>query len=581
MMKKKRRVTFPWWLFSYLRGSETLLFVAAITMFINAGVTSYLAYFVKNIVNSVFVTKNEEMIKLIPFILVLLVLLKGIAFFVNYYTMSYLGQIVITKLREDLYDKILRLPMERFLLEPSGTFISKVMNDTNLLQDFTSRQVATFLRNFLTAFGLIVVVFYQDFTLAFIGLVALPLIGYIISRIGKRVKKYTERMQERLATVTNHLFEGIKSIREIKLLGVEEKFSELFRKDNAKYFREFMKIKKIEGIYPTTVEFIAALIVGFLIFYGGMKIVKGELTAGAFFSFIIALIMAYEPVRKLGQNYNKIQQSIAVAERVKEILDLPDEYSLKDGKEELKTSVKCLEFRNVWFKYPNSEHFTLKDISLSFEAGKEYAIVGKTGSGKSTLISLIPRLYDPDRGELLVNGRNIRDFTLKSLRKKIGVVSQDIVVFRGTVRENIAIGNPSASFEEIVEAAKIASIHDFIVSLPEGYDTVIGDGGIQLSGGQRQRIAIARVVLKDPDILILDEATSALDSETEAAVQRALDEKFKNRILIAIAHRLSTVINSDRIIFLKEGKVVGVGKHEELYGNLSDYRKLCDIQFSI
>jgi len=342
-----------------------------------------------------------------------------------------------------------------------------------------------------------------------------------------------------------------------------------------------MKIKKIEGIYPPIVEFIAALIVGFLIFYGGIRIVKGELTAGAFFSFIIALIMAYEPVRKLGQNYNKIQQSVAVAERVKEILDLPDEYSVKDGKEELKSSVRKLELRNVWFRYPGSERFTLKNISLSFEAGKKYAIEGKTGSGKSTLVSLISRFYDPEKGELLINGKNIKDFTLKSLRRKIGVVSQDIVIFRGTIKENIAVGKPSASFDEIVEAAKIACIHDFIVSLPQKYDTVIGDGGIQLSGGQKQRIAIARAVLKNPDILILDEATSALDSETEAAVQRALDEKFKDKILIAIAHRLSTVVNSDKIIFLKEGKVVGVGTHEELYENLLDYRKLCDIQFSI
>jgi len=572
---------FPWWLFSYLKGYELLIIAAIVSMLVNAGVTSYLAYFVKNIVNSVFVSKDEEMIKIIPYILISLVFVKGIAFFINYYTMSYLGQIVITKLREDLYDKILRLPMERFLVESPGSLISKIINDTSLLQDFTSRQVATFLRNFLTTLGLIAVVFYQDLELAFFGLIALPLIGYLISRIGKRVKRYTAKMQDRLAVVTNHLFEGVKNIREIKLLGIEGKFSVLFKKDNNRYFKEFMKIKKIEGIYPPIVEFIAALIVGFLIFYGGIRIVKGELTAGAFFSFIIALIMAYEPVRKLGQNYNKIQQSVAVAERVKEILDLPDEYSVKDGKEELKSSVRKLELRNVWFRYPGSERFTLKNISLSFEAGKKYAIVGKTGSGKSTLISLIPRFYDPEKGELLINGKNIKDFTLKSLRRKIGVVSQDIVIFRGAIKENIAVGKPSASFDEIVEAAKIACIHDFIVSLPQKYDTVIGDGGIQLSGGQKQRIAIARAVLKNPDILILDEATSALDSETEAAVQRALDEKFKDKILIAIAHRLSTVVNSDKIIFLKEGKVVGVGTHEELYENLLDYRKLCDIQFSI
>ena len=572
---------FPWWLLSYLEGSGFLILIAIVAMFINAGVTSYLAYFVKNIVNSVFVNRDEEMIKLIPFILVALILVKGIAFFTNYYIMAYLGQVVINRLREDLYEKVLRLPMEKFLLEPPGSLISKIINDTNLLQDFASRQIATFLRNVLTAIGLIAVVFYQDFELAFVGLVALPLIGYLISRIGKKIKKYTAKMQDRLAVVTGHLFEGIKNIKEIKLLGIEEKFSALFREDNAKYFKEFLKIKKVEALYPPTVELLASFIVGFLIFYGGMRIVEGELTAGTFFSFIIALIMAYEPVRKLGQNYNKIQQSVAVAERVKEILDLPDEYDLKDGREELESSVRRVEFRNIWFRYPNSERFTLKNVSLSFEAGKKYAIVGKTGSGKSTLVSLIPRFYDPERGELLINGRDIRNFTLKSLRRKIGVVSQDIVIFRGTVRENIAVGKPSASFEEIVEAAKVACIHDFIVSLPQKYDTVIGDGGIQLSGGQRQRIAIARAVLRNPDILILDEATSALDSETEAAVQKALDEKFKDRILIAIAHRLSTVINSDSIIFLREGEVVGVGKHQELYESLLDYRKLCDIQFSI
>ena len=572
---------FPFWLFRYLKQFKFLVVVALFTLLLNAALTSYLAYFVKVVINTVFVEKNQRMVELIPIILIVLVFFKGVTFFINYYTMAYIGQRIIASLREELYSRIVSLPLDSLLRDSPGSFVSKVINDTAFLQDFTTRQIATFARNLFTAIGLIGVVFYQDFELAVIGFLGLPLVGYIISRIGRKIKRYTDRMQDKLAVITDRIFEAVRNIKEIKLLGLEKRFGEIFRSDNYRYLKEFMRIKRVEGIYPPVVELTGAVIVGFLIFYGGKKVFDGTTTPGAFFSFIVALIMSYEPVRKLGQNYNKIQQSIAVAERLKEILDLPDEYSLKDGKEELRSPVKRLEFKGVWFKYPNSEHFTLKDISLSFEAGKKYAIVGKTGSGKSTLISLIPRFYDPDRGELLVNGRNIRDFTLKSLRKKIGVVSQDIVVFRGTVRENIAIGNPSASFEEIVEAAKIASIHDFIVSLPEGYDTVIGDGGIQLSGGQRQRIAIARVVLKDPDILILDEATSALDSETEAAVQRALDEKFKNRILIAIAHRLSTVINSDRIIFLKEGKVVGVGKHEELYENLSDYRKLCDIQFSI
>jgi subfamily B ATP-binding cassette protein MsbA len=571
---------FPWWIFGYLKDLKVFLVVAIVTLLLNAGITSYLAYFVKDIVNTVFVTKNERMITLIPFILFGLVLAKGIVFFVNYYTMAYIGQKVIARLRDDLYEKVLRLPLEQFLIEPPGAFISKIINDTSLLQDFTSRQVATFTRNLLTAIGLIGVVFYQDFELAVLGFIGLPLIGFIISRIGKKIKKYTNRMQDKLAVITNHLFEGVKNIKEIKLFGLEEKFSRLFQMDNNRYLREFMKIKKVEGIYPPIVEITAAVIVGFLIFYGGKKIVAGELTAGAFFSFIIALIMAYEPIRKLGQDYNKIQQSISVAERVKRILDLPDEYQLKDGDRELEKPIEKLEFKGVSFKYPGSENSTLKGINLFFKKSKKYAIVGKTGSGKSTLVNLIPRFYDPTEGRIEVNGIDLRELKLKPYRRRIGVVSQDIILFRGTIRENIAVGKPEASFEEIVEAAKVANIHDFIESLPKGYDTLIGEGGIQLSGGQKQRVAIARAVLKNPDILILDEATSALDSETEVVVQRALDEKFRDKILIAIAHRLSTVVNSDLIIFLREGEVIGVGSHKELYKNLEDYRKLCDIQFA-
>ncbi|WP_456342411.1 ABC transporter ATP-binding protein [Thermovibrio sp.] len=573
--------SFPWWLFRYLKELKFLVAVSLITLILNAAITSYLAYFVKVVVNSVFVNKDPQMIKLIPLILIGLVAFKGIVFFINYYSMAYIGQRVIATLRQELYEKVIRLPIEHFLKEPPGSFVSRVINDTSLLQDFTSRQIATFIRNLLTAAGLIGVVFYQDFKLALIGFIGLPLVGYIISKIGKRIKRYTDRMQNRLALITNHLFEGVKNVREIKLFGLERRFSELFRKDNEKYLKEVMKIKLVEGIYPPVVEITGALLIGFLIFYGGREVLLGNTTPGAFFSFIIALIMAYEPIRKLGQNYNKIQQSSAVAERIKKILSIPDEYQLKDGEEKLKGKVEKVEFKNVSFSYPNSERKALRGVNLKFLKGKKYALVGKSGSGKSTLVNLIPRFYDPTEGSIEVNGKNYKNYKLLYLRKRIGMVSQEIILFRGTIRENIAIGKPDATFEEIVEAAKIANIHDFIVSLPQGYDTLIGEGGIQLSGGQRQRIAIARAVLKDPDLLILDEATSALDSETEKAIQKAIDEKFKDRILITVAHRLSTVLNSDEIIFMKDGRVAGKGSHEELYRELPEYRRLVDLQFSL
>ncbi|ADU96570.1 ABC transporter related protein [Thermovibrio ammonificans HB-1] len=571
---------FPTWLFKYLRPLKLLVLVAVVTLLLNAAITSYLAYFVKVVINTVFVERDAHMVRLIPLILFLLVLFKGVVFFVNYYTMAYLGQRVVASLREELYEKVVRLPLEYFLKEPPGTFVSKVINDTSLLQDFTSRQVATFVRNLLTALGLIGIVFYQDYKLAFIGFVGLPLIGFVISRIGKRIKRYTDRMQDRLAVVTNHLFEAVRNAREIKLFGLEERLSELFRKDNARYLREFMKIKLVEGIYPPVVELTGAAIVGFLIFYGGREVVLGHTTPGAFFSFIVALIMAYEPIRKLGQNYNKIQQSVAVAKRVKRILDLPDEYSVKDGAVELKGPVEWLKFDSVSFKYPGSSRAVLKGLSFVLERGKKYAVVGRSGSGKSTLVNLIPRFFDPTEGRVLVNGTDYKELKLVPYRKRIGMVSQEVVLFRGTIFENIAVGKPGATLEEVIEAAKIAQIHDFIESLPQKYYTLIGEGGIELSGGQRQRIAIARAVLKDPDLLILDEATSALDSETEKAIQEAIDEKFKDRILLTVAHRLSTVLNSDEILFLKEGKLVARGSHEELYRELPDYRKLVDLQFS-
>lgn len=572
---------FPSWLFRYLKPLKLLVFVAVVTLILNAALTSYLAYFVKVVVNSVFVEKDAHMVKLVPVILVLLVLFKGIVFFINYYSMAYIGQRVIASLREELYTKIISLPLENFLKEPPGTFVSRVINDTSLLQDFTSRQIATFVRNILTAAGLIGVVFYQDFRLALIGFLGLPLVGYVISRIGKRIKRYTDRMQDRLAVITGHLFDAVKNIREIKLFGLEERFSKVFAEDNLRYLKEFMKIKKVEGIYPPIVEITGALLVGFLIFYGGSRVLSGETTPGSFFSFIIALIMAYEPIRKLGQNYNRIQQSITVAERVKKILDLPDEYSIKDGSLELKEPIKELQVENLSFSYLGSNKKVLDSISCSFVRGRKYAVVGKSGSGKTTFVNLIPRFYDPTGGTIFVNGIDYRELKLLPYRKRLGVVSQEIILFRGTLRENIAIGKPDSTMDEIIEAAKIACIHDDIVSLPNGYDTLLGEGGVQLSGGQRQRIAIARAVLKNPDVLILDEATSALDSETEKAIQRAIDERFRDRILITVAHRLSTVLNSDEILFMKDGKLVGRGSHGELYEKLPDYRRLVDLQFSV
>ncbi len=570
---------FPWWVFNYVKKYKVLFGIGLFSLILNAALTSYLAYFMKDVINTVFETKNERMLILIPIILVILILFKGITYFAGFIISRYVGQKTVADIRVDLFDRIIKLPVEFFLKEPPGNLISRVVNDTQALQEFASRQIITFFRNFLTAVGLMGVVIYLDWKLALFGLLGLPLLGFLISLAAKKIRKYTKRLQEKLADITQHLFSGLRNIREVKLFLLEERITDAFRRDVDRYVKQFMKMKLIEGLYAPTVELVAGILTAALIFYGGKRIIAGTLTPGAFFAFIMALIMAYEPVRKVSRSYNEIQQSIAVAERIKEILDIKTEYEERDGREDLNEQIEKIRFENVYFKYPSTSEYVLKGINVEFKKGQKSAIVGRTGSGKSTLINLIPRFYDVQKGQVSINNRDIKDFKLASLRKKIGMVSQEIVLFNASVKENIAIAKPDASEEEIIEAAKLAGVDEFAKNLPQGYQTIIGPGGVELSGGQRQRIAIARVILKNPDVVILDEATSALDAETEEAVQRALDKLFSDKILITIAHRLSTVVNSDKIIFMDSGKVLDVGTHSELMKRNERYRHICELQF--
>jgi len=398
-------------------------------------------------------------------------------------------------------------------------------------------------------------------------------------RMGQRMRKLATRGQEQMGDMASTLQETLAGIRIVKAFGREEAEEKRFRVSNEGFLRMTMKAIQVSSLGSSHMEVIGVVGVAAIVWYGGYLVIQGAMTPGAFFSFLTAMFMAYTPIRRLSSTNNTIQQALSASERVFSVLDLDNERAEDLGHKELAGIRRSLEFQGVTFRYEGHEAAVLTDIDLSIRAGEVVALVGSSGSGKTTLVSLVPRFYEPTKGTLLIDGRDIRDYTLQSLRRHIGIVSQDTVLFDETVAYNIAYGRPEAGDQEIIEAAKAAYAHEFIQRLAEGYQTLIGENGVKLSGGERQRLAIARAILRDPPILILDEATSALDSESERIVQLALSNLMKNRTTLVIAHRLSTIQKADRIVVMERGQIVEVGSHDDLLERGGVYKRLHAIQF--
>ena len=534
------------------------------------------AWLVKPALDEVFINKNTQALMLVPLAFIGVTALNASTKLLQNYLMQYAGLGVLEKLRDEMYGKIIMLPLRFYEGTQVGMLMSRIINDVTSIRE-SMPALIMMIRQFVTLISLMCVVFYQNAKLAFWAVIVLPLAFYPFVYFGKRMRKLSRKGREQTGEVSSILQEMLSGIRVIKAFGTETQERVRFDKENKRLLRIALKSALSGEFSSSTMELVGAIGISLVVWFGGMQVIDGVTTPGTFFSFIAALVMMYEPIKKLSGANMTIQSALAGADRVFGILDDPLLSVEKGGEKELIPPFEELRFENVTFSYADGTT-ALKEVSFNVRAGERLAIVGPSGAGKTTFVNLIPRFYDPQEGRILINGHSVEEYSLPSLRQAISMVSQDSFLFNLSVMKNITYGT-QASHEQGVEAARAAYADEFIENMPEKYETIIGERGVKLSGGQRQRLTIARALVKNAPLLILDEATSALDSESERVVQKALENLMQNRTSIVIAHRLSTVIGADRILVMEKGRVVAQGKHAELLMTCPLYIKLYNMQF--
>lgn len=543
-----------------------------------AACTAASAYLIKPVLDEIFIDKKVDMLKVLPLVVLLIFLVKSLCAWGQGYLMSYVGNKIVVDLRQQLYDHLQRLSLSFFDRTPTGILMSRITNDVSQIQAAVKDCVTGIIRDALSVVALVGVVFYRDWQLAIIAVIILPFAFFPIVKFGQKLRAISTKSLEAMGDISVILHETIGGNRIVKAFCMEDYEKKRFAKENMRSFEYSMKSASVNSLSPPLMEFFGGIGIVAIIWYGGYSVIAGISTPGNFFSFLAALILLYEPVKRLSGMNMTLQQGIAAAYRVYEILDTPSAIVDKPGALHLPPISHDIEFRRVDFHYGDEP--VLRDINFTVGAGELIAIVGVSGAGKTTLVNLIPRFYEVTKGAILIDGVDIREVTIASLRAQIGIVTQQTILFNDTVRNNIAYGDIRKSEKDVLDAARAANAIDFIAKLPQGLDTVIGEQGVLLSGGERQRICIARALLKNAPILILDEATSSLDSESELEVQKALENLMAGRTTLVIAHRLSTIKNADRIIALGDGHVVEEGRHDDLLRTNSEYRRLYELQFS-
>jgi subfamily B ATP-binding cassette protein MsbA len=543
--------------------------IVLIGVVMTSAATASIAYLIKPVLDEIFIKRDASMLAFLPLTLVVVYVAKSVGGFMEAYYISFIGKDIVRRVRDSLLQSLMNADISFFVKARGGELISRLTNDIGRIQSAVSSHLATMIKEGLTAVGLIGVVIYQSPKLAFIGLVVLPIAFYPLSLLANRMRKLSKKSQEINSDITAHLSEVFNNIEMIKASCTERYEGARFESHTANSLKIDMKsVKTSEAVNPL-MEILGAIAAAVVIYIGGSEVLEGKLSVGAFFSFLTALMMLYTPIRQLSSVFNKFQDAISANVRIRELFSVQPQ--IIGGKKELTAAPSSVEIKDVRLSYEDKE--ALKGISISFNKGETTALVGQSGGGKSSLVSLLLRFYDPSSGEITVGGENIKEFTLKSLRENIAIVSQRVYILNDTVAANIAYGQPIDD-EKVSEALRAAHAYAFVKHLPLGVHTVLDEFGANLSGGQRQRIAIARALYKNPSILIMDEATSALDNESEAEVMKATAEIAKERIVILIAHRLSTVKSASKIALFKDGTIVCQGSEEELLASCEEYKKL-------